>query len=185
MNLESKLIFIVGPGGVGKSTTGRVLAEKINYEFVDIDLVFCGRIGLIGDFSAQFGYREYCLRNSELFDSLLGEYKQKAVFALSSGFLVHEDSPGLVAKHKKILKEVGTSILLLPSTNLEESVEVVIPRLMSRDYVDTTEDRERQRHISRFPKYKSYGDVKIFSAGSPDGIVSLMMEGLKEKGFSF
>ena len=43
-------IFLLGPGGVGKSTLGRVLAGRLNWPLIDLDLEFCERIAEIGRF---------------------------------------------------------------------------------------------------------------------------------------
>lgn len=185
MNRESKLIFIVGPGGVGKTTAGEVLAEEIGYAFVDLDREFLNRVGLIGDYVREHGYSRYCETNSRLFEELVREWPSETVFPLSSGFLVHEDSPELVKKHKKLLQKLGVSVLLLPSESLQESLKVVVPRQLSRGYIDTTEENEIERHRHRYPKYKEYGDVKIFSKEEPRKIAARMIEGLKLVNFRF
>lgn len=182
MHIESELIFIVGPGSAGKSTTGRLLAEKLGYGFVDIDFVFCERIKLIGDFLKANGYKAYCEANSALFDQLLEEYPAKTVFPLSSGFLVHEDSPELVSKHRRLLKEKGLSILLLPSRSLNESMDITIPRQMARGYPDLVEETEKARLKSRYPRYKRYGDIRIYSTQPAEQIADLMMDELKKLG---
>lgn len=182
MHTETELVFIVGPGSAGKSTTGRFLADKLGYEFVDLDLVFCERISRIGDFITEKGYRVYSETNSILFEQLLEEYPTKTVFPLSSGFLVHEDSPELVRKHKILLNEKGISILLLPSPSLKESMDIIIPRQMAREYLDLVEEREKAKLKSRHIKYKRYGDIKIFSVEQPEQIADLMMEELNKLG---
>jgi len=41
-------IFIIGPGGVGKSTCGPILASMLDCKFIDLDEEFCQRIVNIG-----------------------------------------------------------------------------------------------------------------------------------------
>lgn len=182
MNKERGLIFIVGPGGAGKSTSGRILADKLNYEFVDVDQAFCERIALIPDYVHQHGYKAYCEANSLLVDGLITQYPQKTVFPMPSGFLVHEDSPELVIKHKSLLAQTGVSILLLPSLSLEESVQILVQRQLMRGFPDIKEEKERITAAKRYPKYREYGDIKIFSVQPPEEIASLVFRELHKLG---
>ena len=182
MNVGSKLVFIVGPGGSGKSTAGQILAERLDYAFVDLDLVFCERIGIIGDYIDQHGYRAYASANSLLFDRLWSEHPSRTVFALSSGFLVHEDAPELVRKHEQLLERAGITVLLLPSESLAEAMRVIVPRQLGRGLPGLVERTEREKLARRFPRYKRFGDVKVFSAADPPTVVALMVAELARIG---
>lgn len=182
MNVGSKLIFIVGPGGSGKSTAGRFLAERLGYGFADLDAVFYERVGIIGDYIGEFGYKRYSEENSRLFHTLLAEYRSRYVFPLSSGFQVHEDSPELVRKHRRLLKRSGVSILLLPSRSLEAAMEIIVPRQMARGIPGFMESRERAKLASRFPRYKRVGDIRIFSSADPSSVADLMVAELRQLG---
>jgi shikimate kinase len=168
-------IFIIGPGGVGKSSSGKILAKLLGYKFIDLDLEFCDQIQNVGEYIKTIGYEKYCFENSELFNKILSEESDNFVFSLSSGFLVHEDSNELTTKHKQTLKENGVSILLLPSKSLEESTEVIIPRQLSRGF-GLKEDSERKKFTHRYPLYKQMGDIKIFSIDNPESIAKQMKE---------
>ena len=56
-------IFLVGFMGCGKTTHGRKLANKLNYEFIDLDKLFEDRTGMsIPEYFNRFGeqaFREY------------------------------------------------------------------------------------------------------------------------------
>jgi len=171
-------IFLIGPGGVGKSTSGPILADMLDYEFVDLDSEFCKRIQKIGNYIRDYGYEKYCLKNSELFYKLLDEDKEDAVFSLSSGFLVHKNLDELVLKHQKTIKDTGISILLLPSNSLEESKKIIVERQLSRGF-GLKRNREAEKVNRRFYIYKKFGDIKIFSHDSPKIIANLMKEKLK------
>lgn len=127
-------IFLIGPGGVGKSTCGAILANMLTYTFVDLDKEFCNRIEIISTYIQNKGYKKYCEENSKLFYDLLEKNKNNTVFALSSGFLVHENMNTLTTKHKKTLQTQGISILLLPSNDREKSTEIVVKRQLSRGF---------------------------------------------------
>jgi shikimate kinase len=184
MNLKSKRVFIIGPGGVGKSTTGKLLAKSLGFNFIDLDLLFCKRIKLIPEYIKELGYKKYCEENSKLFDDILNKNTNEVVIALSSGFLVHEDSPELIKKHKKLLNEKGVSVLLLPAQTVEESLEIIIPRQTSRKYLNINEEKEKNKIRLRYPQYRQYGDIQIFSSGTPDKIVQLMRDELNKLKFS-
>ena len=160
---------MIGPASVGKSTVGVLLAEKLGYEFVDIDKEFCKRVGLIPEVVKSEGYASYCEKNSKLTDLLIAENVQKTVFATPSGYLVHEESPQLVEKHIKVIGS-GISVLLLPGPDPDAEVDTIVARQVSR-WRDVEPDNERQRFLARFEKYKKHGDIKIFSKELSEVIV--------------
>lgn len=166
-------IFIIGPGGVGKSTCGEILANLLGYNFIDLDIEFCERVENVGDYIKRFGYEKYCHENSRLFHEIISQHLENFIFSLSSGFLVHENLDDLTLKHKQVLKDLGLSILLLPSKSLDESTKIVVNRQLSRGF-DLKEDREKTKFIQRFPIYKELGDIKIFSHDKPEIIAEQM-----------
>lgn len=171
-----KNIFFVGPASVGKSTNAELLARKIGCKFVDIDKEFCRRIELIPVYVNSKGYPAYCEANSKLTDELISENPEATVFATPSGFLAHEESPHLVEKHIKVIRS-GVSVLLLPDEDPYKGVEIVVARQISR-WNDIEPEKERQRFLSRFAKYRNHGDIKIFSMESPEVITDLIVQKL-------
>jgi len=166
-------IFIIGPGGVGKSTSGKILTKKLGYELIDLDNEFMNRVEHIGTFIEKNGYEKYCYKNSELFYSLLENSDINTVFVLSSGFLVHEGLETLTQKHAKTLQENGVSILLLPSKNKKEAVEIIVKRQLQRGF-GLNEDNERRKFKERFTKYSQFGDIKIYSHKESEKIAEEM-----------
>ncbi len=180
-SIRRKNIFIIGPASVGKSTTGRLLAERLGYPFVDIDAVFCAEIESIDTFLQQWGYVAYCEANSELVDRLLARRPSGTVFATPAGFLAHEESPHLVEKHVTLVDGEGIAILLLPSEEVEDYVDVVIRRQLAR-YPELTAEGERRKYLRRHDTYKQHGHIQIFSQEVPEVIVGTMVERLAERG---
>lgn len=170
-------IFLIGPGGVGKSTSGKILARKLGYRLVDLDHEFMNQVGHIGSFIESFGYQKYAYKNSELFYSLLADQNDDKLFILSSGFLVHKDLEELVSKHAKTLNTTGISILLLPSTDKNEAIKIVGKRQISRG-IGLKEEQERRKIEDRYSKYLEFGDIKIFSKDRPESISEEMFSNL-------
>jgi shikimate kinase len=168
-----KRIFIIGPGGVGKTTWGKLFANKICCEFIDLDSEFINRIGLIESYIKEHGYRNYCRENSSLFYKLLEEQIEDTVFALSSGFLVYGNVDSELKKHRESIRDLGLSILLLPSESIDETEDIVVKRQLTRG-LNYSEDRERKKIRERFDSYAKSGDLKIFSADSPESVADKM-----------
>lgn len=168
-----KRVFIIGPGGSGKTTCGKVFAGLIGYAFVDLDSEFMTRVGHIGRHIENKGYLSYCRSNSALFYTLIEEQSEDTVFALSSGFLVHEDTDPELSKHKHAIRDLGVSILLLPSQSAEKTEEVIVVRQVSRG-IDCREVSERRKIQDRFPKYREYGNIQVFSTQEPTRVAEEM-----------
>jgi shikimate kinase len=165
-----KNIFMIGPASVGKSTVGQLLAEKIGYHFVDIDMEFCRQIKLIPDYINEFGYVRYCETNAELAEKLIKENPAKTVFATPAGYLVHETAPHVAKKNLAVIKE-GISILLLPSEDPSLGVGEIVRRQLYR-WNDTEESEERKKFFARFGAYNRCGDIKIYSLEDPEIITT-------------
>jgi len=171
-------VFLIGPGGVGKTTSGELLAQRLKYNFVDLDREFCDRIENISIHIKRYGYTSYCLKNSELFFGLLPQCSENTIFVLSSGFLVHEGMNQLTQKHHEALRNKGITVRLLPSASLEESTAIVVGRQLRRGF-GLQEDSEREKFQKRYLLYREMGDVRVYSAGNPKEIAELMEEELK------
>ena len=69
--MHKESIFLIGPMGAGKSTVGRVLAERLQYEFIDSDHVIEARTGasipMIFDIEGESGFRD---REQSVLDDL-------------------------------------------------------------------------------------------------------------------
>lgn len=168
-----KRVFIIGPGGVGKTTCGKVFADLIGYAFVDQDSEFMIRIGHIGHHIENEGYLSYCRCNSALFYSLMEEQSSDTVFSLSSGFLVHEDTDPELSKHKDAVRDLGVSILLLPSQSLRATEKIIVSRQMSRG-IGYRKESELRKIRDRFPRYREHGNIQIFSTQQPARVAEEM-----------
>jgi shikimate kinase len=125
------------------------------------------------------GYPAYCERNSLLVDQLISEYPSNTVFATPSGFLIHEGSPHLVKKHVEVIRTDATSVLLLPSSNPQDTATLVAQRQIVR-WPEMDEKQQRARYIKRHSQYKEYGDIKIIGMYSPEETVRKIIGQLKK-----
>ncbi|GKT11549.1 MAG: shikimate kinase [Thiomicrorhabdus sp.] len=80
--MHKESIFLVGPMGAGKSTVGRLIAEKLHYQFVDSDHEIEAKTGatipMIFDIEGEAGFRE---REEHMVDELT----QRAEVVLATG----------------------------------------------------------------------------------------------------
>ena len=94
------VIYIVGPGGAGKSTGGLALARRLGTAFVDLDRAFTARAGDISAYLAAHGYDAYAAQNVQVCLDTIAVLEAKTVVALSSGFMTYRDDvhPALPAR---------------------------------------------------------------------------------------
>jgi shikimate kinase len=172
-----KHLFIIGPGGAGKSTCGKLLAETLKIPFIDLDSEFMTQIGSIGSYIKTKGYGVYCQENSNLFYKLLKEADKQTIFILSSGFLTYEID-NLKEKNLTSIDNLGQSILLMPSDDFETCAKVIVSRQLKRGFGLNKETETR--HIKeRFYIYRDLGDIQIFSTEPPELIIERIIGQLK------
>ena len=149
------MMFLIGPGGIGKTTLGPFVAKLLGYNSIDLDLNFCEKFGDISQFIKNHGYEEYVFLNFRCFDDLLNYSNgTKYIFALSSGFLVseHVRTAKTVGANRIKVKKNGTSVLILPANNNTDAASIVVNRQLTRGF-GFVEHKERPKfpEMEKFP----------------------------------
>ena len=99
-------IYLIGYMGAGKTTAGRLLAEKLGWHFVDLDEAFHEIHGLSpADYIRQFGIEDFRRKEKYVLEDLAELPIEKVIYATGGGYPCWEDN-------MECLKELGTSIYL-------------------------------------------------------------------------
>jgi shikimate kinase len=174
-------IFIIWPWWVWKSTSWKILADRLWLKLIDLDQEFMKTIGNIWDYIHNIWYEKYYKKNSDLFSSLLKKHSSKYIFVLSSWFMTYTDE--LTKKHLEKIQKNWISILLLPSKSIKKSIDIVVKRQLLR-WFDLDYEKEKNKIEARYMIYKKYWDIKIFSHNTPENIVNEMIENINNINFT-
>jgi shikimate kinase len=168
-------LFLIGPGGVGKSTVGALLAQAMNYRFIDLDSEFCEQLLNIRQYIQRNGYERYVRDNAALCSRLLAENPhKKRVVVLSSGFLATDVCPEIVAGNRQLVRQSGYSILLLPSEDIDIATRIVVARQLMRGFGLVREKEMKFRQ--RFREYCALDDCRVVSSEEPERVAELVRE---------
>lgn len=171
-------IFLIGPGGAGKSTVGKLLSNRLNYIMVDLDDEFCERIVNIREYIKLHGYESYLEQNSMLLNKLLVEHaNHNTLFVLSSGFLSTDIRQDIVENNRRVVSEQGFSVLLMPSQDYNEAMKCIVYRQLTRGF-SLVRKKEEEKFGKRFSEYIELGDLKIFSMAKPELITAKIADQL-------
>jgi shikimate kinase len=174
-------ITLIGPGGAGKSTVGKVLAERLRTTFVDLDQRFGARAGDISDYIHRFGYGAYARQNVETYRSLVhgeGSEGSPYVVALSSGFMtyprvIHPDYAGL----RQHIADSPTTFVLIPSRDRDTCVAETVRRQLARPFARSAANEE-QVIRERFSIYVDLSARKIETMRPPAAVVEELLTAL-------
>lgn len=150
------LIYLIGPGGAGKTTTARLLKKEFDFQYYDIDEIFMIQEGDISKFINTYGYHKYAIRNLKIYTQLLGSLSQKHIniVVCSSGFMCYlNDISKDYLRIKKQIEKHDFTFLLLPSMDLETCVNEIVDRQMMRSYLSLSKEKEERKIRQRFPIY--------------------------------
>ncbi len=89
MNEKSKNIVLTGFRATGKSSVGRMLAEKLGYTFIDTDVLLCERMGApIADIVVRHGWPFFRQAERQLLMEVPG--MAQTVLATGGGAIEHQ-----------------------------------------------------------------------------------------------
>ncbi|CAN5495901.1 hypothetical protein BH10PSE18_BH10PSE18_08590 [soil metagenome] len=166
IHLVTTIVHLVGPGGAGKTSVGQLLAQRLHWQFADLDECFMSREGNIGAAIEAFGYSGYANRNVAAYREVKDSLADPTVFAISSGFMTYPENvhSGFHALRRSIEVDALTA-LLLPAFELEACVEIIVRRQLSRPYLPGHSASEERRIRERFPKLMELSCARFRSAG--------------------
>lgn len=142
----TSIVHLVGPGGSGKTSAGPLLAQRLGWQFVDLDERFMSGEGSIGASIEASGYRGYAKRNIAVYRAVKHSLAGPTVLALSSGFLTYpEDVDAEYAALRRSIEDDALTALLLPAFELEACVEIIVRRQLSRPYLPGNRAIEQAR----------------------------------------
>ncbi|MBR6829144.1 MAG: shikimate kinase [Paludibacteraceae bacterium] len=100
-------IYLVGYMGAGKTTAGKLLAEKLGWHFVDLDEAFKEIHGLsTADYIRTYGIEDFRRKEKYVVEDLADQIPfEKIIYATGGGYPCWEDN-------MDCLRELGTSIYL-------------------------------------------------------------------------
>lgn len=165
---------MIGPGGVGKTTTAKYLAPRLGYDCIDLDDYFCERIENIRVFIANYGYREYVIANARCFREIVQNCKCNTVISLSSGFLIIEEAAEVVEANREAVQRLGTTVLLTPSHDSQKAADIVAKRQSERG-LGLNEPQERQKFLARMQVYERFAQHIEISSDDPADIADRIM----------
>jgi len=118
-------LYLIGYMAAGKTTIGKILAEKLGWHFVDLDAAFQEIHGVsTADYIREYGIEDFRRKEKFVLEDIadMSPYEH-VVYATGGGYPCYEDN-------MECLKELGTSIYIrwsakdlasrLMLTNLDE-----------------------------------------------------------------
>ena len=99
-------IYLIGYMAAGKTTVGRLLAERLGWRFVDLDEAFAEIHGKTpAEYIHEDGIEEFRYKEKYVLEDLAELPIEKVIYATGGGYPCWEDN-------MECLKELGTSIYL-------------------------------------------------------------------------
>lgn len=166
--VSRKLIALTGFMGCGKTTVGRLLAERLGWRFVDLDTRIVERAEApIVDIFRLHGEPAFRRIETEVLDRALGEAVEggrSAVLALGGGTLTRPENLAL-------LRQAGVVLLWLdcPVEELLQRCAGMNDRPLFRDEVSF-----RLLYSERFPLYLQAG-IRIEATAEPAQVVDRIL----------
>jgi shikimate kinase len=164
-------IHLVGPGGAGKSAVGFLLSV------VDLDTRFRECAGDISDYLHHGGYQAYARKNVDVYRSITTE---NGVLALSSGFMTYaEEVHPSYAETRAAIAESSTTIVLLPSLDLETCVTEIVRRQVHRP-LGLVASHEEAKIRERFGFYLALRAPRVTTMRAPEAAVAEIINFLQQ-----
>ena len=169
-------IYLVGPRACGKTTAGRLLAERLGREFVDTDELLVARFGgSIAEFVAAHGWEAFRDEESAVLELLAAN----AAAGARAGMLVVSCGGGIVlrSRNREILTAGRTLYLhaapeVLAARLTADPLEAQRPSLTGKSATEEV----REVLASREPRYREVARAVLDGCAPLEAVVRQAME---------
>ncbi len=156
-------ITLVGMPGCGKTTLGRLLAEKLERDFIDADEAFKTETGFFaGDYITTFGEPEFRRKESEILSKILRE-SRKVISTGGGAVKLLENRKNIISNSVTVWIKRDLSLLSTDDRPLSKS-----PTELSALYA------EREKY------YNEVSDFSIENDGNLQSVLAELIDKLKE-----
>lgn len=163
-------IILTGFMGCGKTTAGKIIAEKLNMRFIDTDAEIVKNAGMsISEIFNKFGEAHFRRLETETLKSVLTS--ENAVVSTGGGILT-------TAENAEIIKQHGICVFI------DVSFDSICMRLKNDTSRPLFSDRENAKKLfnSRYPVYTSCADLIVKSDNSAENASAIIEYYNKKRG---
>lgn len=177
-NPQATNIFLVGLRAGGKSTLGKLLAERLAMRFVDTDALVVDKAGQsIADIVAADGWDAFRGLESEVLREVCA--RQGQVVATGGGII-------LATENQELIRQSGTTFFLMAEISTLLQRLKAVPDLDNRPPLSglTPEQELVQSNIQRGPIYMTLADHILRAEDSLDAVLQDALEKLGVRDFT-
>lgn len=163
MNKEKNNIVLIGMPGCGKSTIGEILADKLNYKYIDSDNYIEKKSGNTIDELFKIGENHFRKIESQI----IKEVCSGKMAVISTGGGVVKNSTNI-----EILKENG--IVIFINRPIEEIASDI--NMATRPLLKEGTDKLYQLYKERYDLYKKSCDIEVINDTSIEEVIKKIEE---------
>lgn len=165
-------IILVGFMGAGKTTVGKILAERLNTKFYDMDDVFIdSEQTTIANYFAKHGEDGFRKRESEL---LVEYYQKPAIIATGGGVVTKKENRDLLSSLSNVIYLESDASTLWDRVVHDETI---VRPLIHQSNLETT----KELLDTRLAFYEEVASKKINTTNvKPNDVADLVLEAMKE-----
>ena len=169
-------IFLIGYRCTGKTTLGKILAHRLNFDFIDTDQIIEQQLGsTILEIIETRGWEKF--RQIEKQTLLNTKKKKYTIIATGGGIIIDPDNQQFMKKNGLCIWLDANINKIMVRLNINNKTKQVRPALTNKDLSVET----RQMVKKRKPLYKNTAHIRIdTSFHNPEEIINIIDRRLKD-----
>ena len=159
-----------GPPGTGKSTIGKIIADKLNILFYDLDDLIAKKAGVktTKEIINNDGRPKFKQIQNLCFKDIFQKDNQEYVLSFGGHTTYEGCDPELIAQNQFLVQKHLFNIYLIPSDDINEIVDILWTRQNDgkRETGCSNSNQFRQYVLDLMPQYMELADKVVFTHNS-------------------